>query len=299
MNKFIALRIDVDTLRGTARGVSRICEILAGYGVRGTFYFSLGPDNMGRHLWRLLRPAFLWKMLRTDAAGLYGPEIILMGTAWPGPQIWKHCAAQIRAAGDAGHESGLHAWDHHRAQAALGKMSPEELRRGIGKGLDKLKQILGAERICTSAAPGWRCNDALLKVKAEYPFAYNSDCRGFAPFYPVVDGEKLPQMQIPVTLPTYDEALGRNGVTDANYNDFQISLLREDRPNVLTVHAEAEGGKCAAMFDRYLKEVAARGYRVGTLGELMEETRDSAPAGTMKLEPFPGREGGLAVQQRQ
>lgn len=55
-----------------------------------------------------------------------------------------------------------------------------------------------------------------------FPFEYNSDCRGVSPFYPVVDGKRLGQLQIPVTLPTYDEALGRDGVTNENYNDRQI-----------------------------------------------------------------------------
>lgn len=294
--KTIALRIDVDTYRGTGRGVPRLCEILKKHGVRGTFYFSVGPDNMGRHLWRLLKPSFLWKMLRTDAAGLYGPEIILMGTAWPGPKIGKRFRPVIRETMDAGHEIGFHAWDHHKAQAKLMSMSEAEMADEIDRGLAFLAGITGGI-VHTSAAPGWRTNARLLEVKMRYPFKYNSDCRGTHPFYPVVNGKRLEQLQIPVTLPTYDEALGRDGVNDANYNDHQIGLLTEERPNVLTIHAEAEGGKCAAMFDAYLDRVKALGYEIIPLGELARRVKDSAPDGKMELREFPGREGVLAVQK--
>lgn len=292
----IALRIDVDTYRGTGRGVPRLCEILKKHGVRGTFYFSVGPDNMGRHLWRLLKPSFLWKMLRTDAAGLYGPEIILMGTAWPGPKIGKRFRPVIRETMDAGHEIGFHAWDHHKAQAKLMSMSEAEMADEIDRGLAFLAGVTGGI-VHTSAAPGWRTNARLLEVKMRYPFKYNSDCRGTHPFYPVVNGKRLEQLQIPVTLPTYDEALGRDGVNDANYNDHQIGLLTEERPNVLTIHAEAEGGKCAAMFDAYLDRVKALGYEIIPLGELARRVKDSAPDGEMELREFPGREGVLAVQK--
>jgi len=293
--KTIALRIDVDTLRGTARGVPRLCEILAKHGVRATFYFSVGPDNMGRHLWRLLKPSFLWKMLRTDAAGLYGPEIILMGTAWPGPKIGKRCADVIRTTVEAGHEIGFHAWDHHKAQAKLTAMSEAEMSDEIEKGLAFLAGVTGGI-VRTGAAPGWRTNDRLLEVKARFPFEYNSDCRGTHPFYPVVNGRKLAQLQIPVTLPTYDEALGRDGVTNENYNDRQIALLSEEHPNVLTIHAEAEGGKCAEMFDEYLGRVLELGYKVIPLGELAEQVKSTAPEGRLELAEFPGREGLLAIQ---
>ena len=296
MTGTIALRIDVDTLRGTSRGVAKLCEILADFQLHGTFYFSVGPDNMGRHLWRLFKPQFLWKMLRTNAAGLYGPEIVFMGTAWPGPNIGKHCEAQIAACAAAGHEIGFHAWDHHHTQAKLMSMEEADIRRELDLGLGALTKITGLT-VKTSAAPGWRCNDLWLKTKLDYPFDYNSDCRGYAPFFPVVGGEKLPQLQIPVTLPTYDEVLGRNGVTADNYNDYQISLLQKDRLNVLTIHAEAEGGKCADMFAAYLAAVCKSGYRVITLGEAAAEAASGAPAGKIALAPFPGREGDLAQQR--
>lgn len=295
MKKTIALRIDVDTYRGTGRGVPVLGEILSRCGVAGTFYFSVGPDNMGRHLWRLIKPQFLWKMLRTNAAGLYGPEIVLMGTAWPGPKIGKHHEEIIRQVISGGNEAGFHAWDHHYAQAHLTDMSFEAMCRELKKGTDELTRILGSFPV-SSAAPGWRANDRLLEAKKGFAFKYNSDCRGTCPFYPVVNGEKLTQLQIPVTLPTYDEALGRNGVTDENYNEYQLSLLREDELNVLTIHAEAEGGRCAGQFESYLKEVLRRGYRVITLGQAASETEVSAPDGRMVLGAFPGREGELALQ---
>jgi len=290
----IGLRIDVDTFRGTKRGVPALCSLFEKHRFHGTFFFSVGPDNMGRHLWRLLKPAFLWKMLRTNAAGLYGPEIIFMGTAWPGPQIGKHLDHVIKACAQAGHEIGLHAWDHQREQARINKMSPGEIYLELHKGFDKLADICNKPPVC-SAVPGWRCSDPLLLEKAKFPFVYNSDCRGTSIFRPVVDGQELEQIQIPVTLPTYDEILGRDGVTNENYNEHMLGLLKPGQLNVLTIHAEAEGGKCLDMFDDFITKAKERGWQFVTLGQLVAENPEP-PLGRIVQQDFPGREGWLGVQ---
>ena len=291
----VGLRIEVDTLSGTRDGVPTLLRTLDAHGIRGAFFFSVGPDNMGRNLWRLFKPAFLWKMLRTKAASLYGWDILFMGTAWPGPRIGKRCEGVIRDAAKAGHEIGVHAWDHRLWQAKSDRMTPEQGFEHVKRAFDELLRITGTPPTC-SASPGWRCTERLIQCKEALPFRYNSDCRGRSPFYPVTAEGVRGQLQIPVTLPTYDEAVGRGGVTDANYNDHQISLLSGELPNVLTIHAEAEGGRCRGMFDEYLARVAALGYEVIPLGELAARVAEDAPEGRIELRAFPGREGVLAVQ---
>lgn len=244
------LRIDVDTLSGTREGVPSLLRTLDRHGIRGAFFFSVGPDNMGRNLWRLFKPAFLWKMLRTKAASLYGWDILLMGTAWPGPRIGIRCESMIRDAARAGHEIGVHAWDHRLWQAKSDRMSAEEGVRQVRMAFEELTRITGKEPEC-SASPGWRCTEELLRSKESFPFRYNSDCRGNSIFLPVVDGKTLTVPQIPLNLPTYDELYGRDGITNENYNSRLLDCFSPDGLNLLTIMPKWRAGSariCSTVF---------------------------------------------------
>ncbi len=290
----IGLRIDVDTYRGTRLGVPALVRVLGAHGVRASFFFSVGPDNMGRHLWRLLRPAFLAKMLRSRAASLYGWDVLLRGTLWPGPVIGERLSGTIRAAADAGHEVGLHAWDHHAWQARLERMDAPAVRRAMERGVASLTRILGTPPTC-SAAPGWRCSETALRESERFGFRYSSDCRGASVFRPVVDG-KPRTTQIPVTLPTYDEVVGRHGVTRENYNAHLLSLLRPARLNVLTVHAEVEGIACIDLFEDFLRAAGARAMELVALGELLVGA-PPAPSGAIEQRGVAGRAGTVCWQR--
>jgi undecaprenyl phosphate-alpha-L-ara4FN deformylase len=289
----IGLRIDVDTYRGTKLGVPALCALLAKHSISATFFFSVGPDNMGRNLWRLLRPVFLWKMLRTKAASLYGWDILLRGTFGPGPIIGKKFAAVKKDTAVAGHEIGFHAWDHYSWQAYIDKMDAAAVRDSLNKGIALLEECAGCKATC-SAAPGWRCTNTVLQVKDEFDFVYNSDCRGSHIFYPVVDDKKLSQPQIPVTLPTYDEVVGKSDITDDNYNEYILSLLKPDKLNVLTIHAEVEGILHGKMFDEFIKLANGKGYEFIPLCELLPDLSDIEGCEVVQQE-IAGREGRIAV----
>ena len=291
----IALRVDVDTYRGTRDGVPNLCRVLDKHGVRAAFFFSAGPDNMGRHIWRLLKPAFLWKMMRTRAASLYGMDILLMGTMWPGPKIGKNLASVIRACAEAGHEIGVHAWDHHGWQAHVDQMSPEAIYGHIRKAYDELERITGKAPTC-SAVPGWKCVESTLVVKERFHFKYNSDCRGSGIFIPVVEGKELTTPQMPLNMPTYDEMLGKNGVTNENYNERLLATVQDDSYNMLTIHAEAEGGACMKMFDEFLTMAKARGITFTAPGDLLPADTASLPRASIVKGEIPGREGWLALK---
>jgi undecaprenyl phosphate-alpha-L-ara4FN deformylase len=289
----VGLRVDVDTFRGTRDGLPRLLGILGAHGVRATVFVTVGPDNMGRHVWRLLRPAFLRKMLRSNAGSLYGWDILLRGALWPGREIGRRLGNVIRRTADAGHEVGFHAWDHHAWQTHLDEMDGATIRRSLSRGVETLASILGHPPRC-SAVAGWRCDERVLLAKNAFDFDYNSDCRGHGVFRPLVDGTVCAP-QVPVTLPTYDEVIGTDGIDHENYNARLLALVAPGRLNVLAVHAEVEGIACAPLFESFLHDAADRGVSFCPLRELLPVVT-TIPLGAIRGGHILGRDGRVCLQ---
>lgn len=293
--KRVGLRIDVDTWRGTREGVPRLLELLNQHGVSASFFFSVGPDNMGRHLWRLIKPRFLWKMLRSHAVSLYGWDILLAGTAWPGRLIGRGNAAILRQTA-VQHEVGLHAWDHFAWQTWAGVWRPAQLHQQIQRGKAALEEILGQAITC-SAVAGWRADQRVVDAKQPFGFRYNSDCRGDTLFRPLLTDGGLGTVQVPVTLPTWDEAVGAIATPDT-FNRFILNAMHHAAGTpVYTIHAEVEGIAYRDTFAALLETARREGLVFCPLGELLPESIDDLPHGVVARGSIAGREGWLGCQQ--
>ena len=291
----VGLRVDADTFRGTRYGVPELIKTMAKHGVHASYFFSVGPDNMGRHLWRLLKPKFMLKMFQSNAIALYGFDIIFRGIFFPGRLIAENNQEVIRECKNCGHEIGIHSWDHQYWQAHTESMNEEEIFNRLSK-VDTLSDILGEVPDC-SAAAGFRTTDAMLKAKERFGFRYNSDCRGNGIFLPVVDDKVLDIPQIPFSTPTYDEVIGRNRISNKNYNEFILSKLQKDG-DVLTIHAEVEGGRCSGIFDEFLTEAEKRGIEFCPLGKLLDvllAKGEKIPAKKIVRMEIPGRESWIST----
>jgi undecaprenyl phosphate-alpha-L-ara4FN deformylase len=240
-----------------------------------------------------MRPAFLIKMLRTRAASLYGWDILLRGTVWPGPVIGKRCAEQIYETASAGHEAGLHAWDHHKWQMRIEHMDQTGVYREVKKGFDLLKSIIGRNPE-SFAAPAWKITPDALYALDQFPFRFESDCRGHSLFVPTLNGRKLSHVQIPATLPTYDELIGRECTPDT-YNSYILNLIKPDVLNILTIHAEAEGIGCLPLFEDFLTRAKQEGIMFVPLGDLLSDSYSECTS-TIKQGEVTGRDGWVSCQ---
>lgn len=294
----LALKVDVDTDRGTREGVPNLVADCREFDAPACFLFSLGPDQTGRAITRVLRPGFFKKVSRTSVVQIYGVRTLLNGTLLPAPHIGRRNTATIRAVRDEGFEVGIHCFNHYRWQDYVQTMPLAEVREEFVAARAEFLRIFGGEAQ-TAGAPGWQSNARSREVYDEANLLYASDARGGAPFFPRIGGKVFKTLEIPSTLPTFDELMGRPEYPDHAIVAHYLALLREDQVNVFTLHAEIEGMGRRGLFRDLLAACRERGVEFIRLDDYAKErlaNRAAIPVRDQVLGEIDGRSGVVTMQ---
>jgi undecaprenyl phosphate-alpha-L-ara4FN deformylase len=298
----IGLKVDVDTLRGTREGVPRLTALFKKLGVEATFYFSVGPDHTGRALRRVFRKGFAQKVARTSVLKHYGLKTLLYGVLLPGPDIGLKAGGVMRGVHERGFEVGLHTYDHVRWQDYVAGASEAWTRIEFERGMNAFKRVFGFYPK-SHAAAGWQINAHALELEREYGLHYASDTRGITPFWPMIEGKRSSCPQLPTTLPTFDELLGRDGVDETTIADAVFRLSEKGAAasagqlQVFTLHAELEGMLLLNSFESLLTKWLTAGVTLARMETIHQRAIQTAlPDQTVILGEVPGRSGLLAIQ---
>lgn len=308
----LTLKIDVDTYRGTREGVPNLVRILRRHQANATFLFSLGPDHTGWALRRMFRPGFFKKVSRTSVLEHYGLKTVLYGVLLPAPDIGAECAAEMRAVRDAGFECGIHTWDHIVWHDNVRRRDADWTRQQMQLAFDRYQAIFGSAAQ-THGAAGWQMNEHAFAQLDAFGMRYSADGRALltesgaladpmaGPHRLTLFGKTSPCIQLPGTLPTLDELLGRtfDGVVldESNTADHILKLTQIPRDHVFTLHAELEGQKLAPILEQLLTGWRAQGYTLGSMHDHYQKVKDSAlPTCAVSWGEMPGRSGELIVQ---
>jgi undecaprenyl phosphate-alpha-L-ara4FN deformylase len=295
----VAIKVDVDTDRGTRIGVPNLLALLGEFSISATFLFSLGPDNTGRAIRRMFRPGFFRKVRRTSVVQVYGLRTLLNGVLLPGPHIARRNAGVMRNARDHGHEVGIHCYDHVRWQDGLAGMTRAQVFAEFAKARQEFERVF-QEPAATAGAAGWQANAHSLAAYDDANLVYASDARGTHAFYPRAGETVYKTLQIPTTLPTLDELLGRPEYPESRLADHYLSLLVPDRLNVLTIHAEIEGMAKLSLFRELLARAAQLPVQFARLDDCAREllrARAAIPVCDLVAGEVDGRSGTLALQR--
>lgn len=300
MSARLGIKIDVDTLEGFRKGIPALLEILSARGIKASFFVALGPDNSGKAVFRVFRQqGFLEKMWRTRAPALYGLRTMFYGTLLPAPVIGKGAEEILTSLAAEGHEVGLHGYDHVRWHDHLLTMTREDVSRELAQAQEAFAACLG-RTARAFAAPGWQCSGTHRAVLAAENFLYGSDTRGHAPYFPRYGEDINSLLEIPTTLPTLDELLGFNGCSAEDFTELVLSRLpKAELPQVLTVHAEVEGGPLKGAFARLLdhcREIGVEFFRLEDWARELLAAPEKIPAATVTQGRLPGRAGRVSCQ---
>jgi peptidoglycan/xylan/chitin deacetylase (PgdA/CDA1 family) len=250
----------------------------------------------------VFRKGFAQKVARTSVLKHYGLKTLLYGVLLPGPDIGRKAGAVMRGVHDAGFEVGLHTFDHVRWQDYVAGASEAWTRIEFERGMSAFERVFGFFPK-SHAAAGWQINAHALELEREYGLGYASDTRGYAPFWPMLKAERSTCPQLPTTLPTFDELLGRDGIDESNIADAVFRLSENnagangENLQVFTLHAELEGMLLLDAFESLLRKWQAAGAKVTRMAVIREcAVQRPLPDQIVIMGEVPGRSGLLAIQ---
>lgn len=272
-------------------GVPRLLDLFRKLGVRASFFVAMGPDRSGMALARVFRKrGFLGKMMRTGAGSMYGWRTMLSGTLLPSRPIGSGSPDLLRRIADEGHEVGIHGWDHVFWHDRIFELHRGTIESHLHRAREAFERAVRAPLRCT-ASPGWVCSEESLLAQESMGLAYASDTRGSRVFRPIAGGRVLATPQVPITLPTLDEMLGRDGTTADVYN--RLILSRLGGTQIHTMHSEAEGRAYLDAAEDLLRTMLDR-TKVGPLGEL--SALQNPPPAPVVPGTVPGRATTVSLQ---
>jgi len=262
----LGLRIVVATARGARRRAPKLVDLLRRHGASATFYFNLGPHRLHRWL--------------------------------PGASVGGRAADAMRSVREAGFEVGIHGWDCVRWRDRVARGDFEWTEGALRRACAAFERLFG-EPPRTHAAPGWQMNRHAFRLTQRLGFDYASDTRGSAPFIPVVEAELVACPQVPTTLPTLRELIGRDGTHRDTVHEriLAATAVPSGAGHVFTLLAERDAGRHLSACDRLLEGWRALGWEIVPLRALAQNLDAKSLAHhVITAEPGPGGQGTIAAQ---
>jgi peptidoglycan/xylan/chitin deacetylase (PgdA/CDA1 family) len=210
----------------------------------------------------------------------------------------------MRAIDQAGHETGIHTWDHVAWQDAVRHQDSQWTKAMMQKSWDRFIEIFGHAPV-TYGAAGWQMNEAAFEQLDQWGIAYSSDGRAqsnLMPYRLALPSGKAKHVQYPTTLPTFDELIGIDGADEFGAVRKLLEITQSN-PNdqVFTLHAELEGQKLLPAFEQLLAGWLNQGHELVTMGELHKSWDATKQLDKIALLPLtwgeiPNRSGELIIQ---
>ncbi len=296
MKKTIGIKVDVDTFWGMREGVPSLIALFGRTGVSASFFVPMGRDHTGRTVKRVFRKGFLRKAGRVGVVEAYGIRTLLYGLVLPGPQIARSHRSLLARIKEEGHELGIHGLDHVFWHDKIRALSVERTARELDRAVTEYRELVG-EMPRAFAAPGWNISAFAVEYMERARFLYTSNVRGRFPFYPEIEGRQFALLEIPSTLPTLDEVVGRKGTEPKELAQYFLSRLGENL-EILTVHTELEGRRWGLFLETFITGALERGYVFSRLSDIAQTviSERSARPGRIDFGEIEGRAGEVCLQ---